>query len=409
MAATDRRTKPDWGPDSVKDMGASASAPPQGTAIGFEKPLIVARSAAMRDICSMAERVAASDAKVLITGESGVGKDLVAQLIHWHSRRVDSPFVAVNCAGVAETLLESELFGHVKGAFTDAVRDTVGKLQLAHTGTLFLDEVAEMSLRMQALLLRFLENGEIQPVGAERGRTSVDVRIIAATNRSLVEAVAAGRFREDLMYRIDVVHIRVPPLRDRPDDIAALVAHLSSTAERKITFTDGAMRALETYRWPGNVRELQNVVERLIWTTAGDVVGVEDLPAMLRPGRLERVVPARERRRQLADELFKALTEGTVMFWEHVHAMFLERDVTRHDIRELVRRGLAATHGNYRAVVGLFGLPPTDYKRFLNFLTTHDLVVDYRPYRSGGAAGAVARRAADSKAQDEARDAQGRR
>src|SRR5512135_1686423 len=146
------------------------------------RPVIVGRSAAIQAICSLAERVALGDAKVLITGESGVGKDLIAQLVHAHSKRADGPFVAVNCAGVTETLLESELFGHVKGAFTDAHRDKIGKLQLANNGTVFLDEVGEMSLRMQALFLRFLENGEIQPVGADQGRTRVNVRVIAATN-----------------------------------------------------------------------------------------------------------------------------------------------------------------------------------------------------------------------------------
>jgi DNA-binding NtrC family response regulator len=354
---------------------------------GIDKPVLVGRSEALRVICSLAERVAASDAKVLITGESGVGKDLIARLVHCQSRCASGPYVAVNCAAFTETLLESELFGHVKGAFTDAVRDTVGKLHLAHNGTIFLDEVGEMSLRMQALLLRFLENGEVQPVGAERGQARVKVRVIAATNRNLPEAVASGRFREDLLYRLDVVHLHVPPLRERPDDVKPLVAHTLAKAERRIHFTEGAMRALESYRWPGNVRELQNVVERLVWSTVGDTVDVEDLPAALRPGRVERVTPVRERRRQLADELFKSLTEGSLSFWEHVHTLFLERDITRHDIRELVKRGLAATHGNYRAVVGLFGMPTEDYKRFLNFLTTHDCVVDFRPFRLGGGAG----------------------
>jgi DNA-binding NtrC family response regulator len=363
---------------------------------GMCAPLIVGESEALRVICTLAERVASSDAKVLITGESGVGKDLIAQLLHCHSHRSAGPFVAVNCAGFTETLLESELFGHVRGAFTDAVRDTTGKLQQAHDGTIFLDEVGEMSLRMQALLLRFLENGEVQPVGAERVRSRVNVRVVAATNRDLGEAVSAGRFREDLLYRLDVVHIHVPPLRERTEDIRALVTHMLSKCERQIGFSEAALHALEVYRWPGNVRELQNVVERLIWTSPNETVDVDDLPAPLRPGRVERVVPSRERRRQLADELFKSLTEGSLSFWEHVHVLFLDRDLTRHDIREVVRRGLAATHGNYRAMVGLFGMPATDYKRFLNFLTTHDCVVDFRPYRSGGMT-TGARRASETR------------
>jgi DNA-binding NtrC family response regulator len=349
---------------------------------GVAGPVIVGRSSAIQAICGLAERVAGGDAKVLITGESGVGKDLIAQLIHCHSRRGKHPFVAVNCAGVPETLLESQLFGHVKGAFTDAFRDKAGMLQQANHGTIFLDEVAEMSLRMQAMFLRFLENGEIQPVGSDWVRTHVDVRVIAATNKDLVAAVAAGHFREDLMYRLDVVHIRVPPLRERAEDIRALVEHHLSRAERRITLTEDAMRALETYRWPGNVRELQNVVERLIWTSPNDVVGMEDLPVRLLPGRTETILPLRERRRQRADDLFKALTEGSYSFWEHVHPLFLDRDLTRHDLRELVKRGLAATRGNYQAVVRLFGMPETDYKRFLNFLGTHGCVVDFREFRT---------------------------
>jgi DNA-binding NtrC family response regulator len=239
-----------------------------------------------------------------------------------------------------------------------------------------------MSLRMQAMFLRFLENGEIQPVGADCVRTHVDVRIIAATNKDLVAAVAAGHFREDLMFRLDVVHIRVPPLRERAEDIRALVDHHLSNAERRITITDEAMCALESYRWPGNVRELQNVVERLIWTSSRETIGLGDLPPRLQPGRTDVVFPVRERRRQRADDLFKALTEGSFSFWEHVHPLFLDRDLTRHDLRELVRKGLAATRGNYQAVVRLFGMPETDYKRFLNFLGTHGCVVDFREFRS---------------------------
>jgi len=346
------------------------------------KPLIVGRSIALLSICELAERVAAGDAKVLITGESGVGKDLIARLIHANSKRAAQPYIAVNCAGVPETLLESQLFGHVKGAFTDAIRDKAGLLQQAHRGTIFLDEVAEMSLRMQAMFLRFLENGEIQPVGSDVVKTQVDVRVIAATNKDLATAVASGHFREDLMYRLDVVHIRVPPLRERAEDVRALVEHHLSQSQRRIALTEEALRALELYRWPGNVRELQNVIERLIWTSAKDVVGIEDLPVRLLPGRPESVFPARERRRQRADDLFKALTEGSFSFWEHIHPLFLDRDLTRHDLRELVRRGLAATRGNYQAVVRLFGMPDGDYKRFLNFLGTHGCVVDFREFRT---------------------------
>jgi DNA-binding NtrC family response regulator len=342
----------------------------------------VVASEPMLDVLKLAERAAASDAKVLVTGESGSGKDIVARHVHNHSRRRGGEFVAVNCAGVTESLLESELFGHVKGSFTGAYRDKVGKLRLAHGGTLFLDEVAEMSLRMQALLLRFLENGEIQAVGSDAARTTVDVRVIAATNRNLGDMVMAGGFREDLLYRLRVIHLHVPPLRERVADIRPLAMHFFARSGRLVTLTDDAWQALEQYRWPGNVRELQNVVEQLAWLSSSpdEPLGIDQVPAALRTS--QSAAPARERRRQVADELYQALVQGGYSFWLHIHPLFLNRDITRHDIRELVRRGLSTTRGSYRATLELFGIAPAEYKRFMNFLATHDCRVDYREFRT---------------------------
>ena len=184
---------------------------------------LVDASRAMRQVRALATRAAAGDAKVFITGESGVGKDVVAQYIHAHSARATRPFIAVNCAAIADTLLETELFGHARGSFTGAYRDRMGRLEAAHRGTIFLDEIAEMSLQMQAHLLRFLETGEIQPVGSVGGPIKVDVRIISATNRDLEQLVSTGAFRSDLLYRIKVVHIHVPPLRDRKEDLPTLI------------------------------------------------------------------------------------------------------------------------------------------------------------------------------------------
>ena len=330
------------------------------------------------------ERVARSDAKVLITGESGVGKEIVARNIHTRGPRASHMFAPVNCAGLPETLLESELFGHVKGSFTGAYRDKPGKLQLAHRGTLFLDEVGEMSLRMQALLLRFLENGEIQSVGADHIKSTVDVRVVAATNRNLADMVASGQFREDLLYRLRVIHVHVPPLRERKEDIRLLVEHLASKASRSVEFSEEALRMLERYRWPGNVRELQNVVEQALWMASGSTVEVTHLPPSVQASA-DQVLPVKERRKQVADELYQALVAGGYSFWEHIHPLFLERDVTRHDMRELVRRGLGTTRGNYRSLLRLFGMPASDYKRFLNFLAAHDCNVDFRAYRNGTA------------------------
>jgi transcriptional regulator with PAS, ATPase and Fis domain len=222
---------------------------------GSAKPIAVGCSAAWQQVTEMAARLAGGSAKVLVTGESGVGKDVVARLIHATSPRADHRFVALNCASFPEGLLESELFGHVRGSFTGAYRDKIGRLQLAHRGTIFLDEIAEMSLRMQATLLRFLEDGEIQPVGSDTAAAQVDVRVLAATNRDLSDMVARGQFREDLLYRIRVAQIHVPPLRDRRDDIRPLVDHTIQRSGRSLTVSQPAMRLLEAYRWPGNVRE----------------------------------------------------------------------------------------------------------------------------------------------------------
>jgi transcriptional regulator with PAS, ATPase and Fis domain len=338
-------------------------------------------SHAMGVVVESAADAGGSDAKVLIGGESGVGKDVVARLVHAESARASRALVTVNCAGLSEALLESELFGHARGSFTGAYRDKVGQIQLAHQGTLFLDEVGEMSPRMQALLLRFLENGEVQPVGAAGPQTRVDVRVIAATNVNLDELVATRRFRSDLLYRLRVIYLYVPPLRARQEDVPLLVEHFLQAASARLVVSQAAMQLLIDYRWPGNVRELRNVVEQVVARTRGDIILPEHLPADFGSrGRAAR--PDAERRRQAADELYQALVTGQCSFWGDIHALFLLRDITRNDIRELVRRGLAKTRGNYRALLTLFGLPQGDYKRFLNFLTTHDCGVDFRPFRS---------------------------
>jgi DNA-binding NtrC family response regulator len=352
-------------------------------AAGGTTAFIVA-SAPMAALIEAADRAAYSDGKVLITGESGVGKDLIARRIHSQSRRAGHPFVPVNCAGLTESLLESELFGHVKGSFTGAYRDKLGKLQTAHRGTIFLDEVGEMSLRMQAMLLRFLEGGEIQAVGSDARQSIVDVRVIAATNRNLPDLIAAGQFREDLLYRLRVIHLEVPPLRQRRDEIPVLVNHFISRTHRRASFTADAMDALCRYRWPGNVRELQNVVEQAMWLSRTDLVDLAQLPEILRVPP-QPVRPTRERRVQVADELYSALVNGGYSFWDHIYPLFLSRDITRHDMRELIRKGLSTTRGNYRALLKLFGMASQDYKRFLNFLSAHECGADFRAFRHGTA------------------------
>ena len=416
---------------------------------------LIGVSRAISDLKAEIERVARSDAKVLITGESGSGKEVVARAINDTSVRAKS-FVAVNCAGIPETLLESELFGHVKGSFTGAYRDKPGKLEMADHGTIFLDEIGEMTLRMQGLLLRFLETGEIQKVGAERVVRATDVRVMAATNRSLRDLITLGQFREDLFYRINVIHIEVPPLRERREDIPLLIDFFLArfTGSRSLDAgrfegaddvpemddladearglfesrsgngsargyttpaaeggneprtTNGAasaatgnglanginshspvraiskmaMDALCDYGWPGNVRQVENVVERLVVTGRREVVQLEDLPQEIRnpagPGR-----PGRERRRTVADELFKKLVDERETFWNLVYPLYMNREITRANVRDLVHKGLEEARGNYKIVLRLFNMESADYKRFLNFLRKHDCQLPFKEYR----------------------------
>jgi transcriptional regulator with GAF, ATPase, and Fis domain len=335
----------------------------------------------MREICAVAARVAAGDAKVFISGESGVGKDLIAQYIHARSPRAGRPFVAVNCAAFTESLLETELFGHARGSFTGAYRDKPGRLEQAHRGTIFLDEVGEMSLKMQADLLRFLENGELQRVGDTGPGVRVNVRVIAATNRDLAERVVSGHFRKDLLYRIKVVHLHIPPLREHREDIRVLIGRAIARTGRPIHLQPEALKALERYAWPGNVRELQNVIEQVTWTTDSTEVSFSDLPEHIRTASIPGVHPKSERRRQFADEMYAALVARQYTFWDHIHALFLSRDMTRQDLRQLLARGLTTTRGNYHALLKLFGMPETDYKRLMNFLAAHDCAIDFRPFR----------------------------
>jgi transcriptional regulator with PAS, ATPase and Fis domain len=347
---------------------------------------LVGTSPVMADLRAEVERVARSDAKVLITGESGTGKELVAQAVHNGSRRSERPFVAVNCAGLSETLLETELFGHVKGSFTGAYRDKLGKLELADTGTMFLDEIGEMSLRMQGLLLRFLETGELQKVGADRVIGRADVRVLAATNRNLRGMIGQQTFREDLFYRLNVIHLTVPPLRERKDDIPALAQHFldqfangNGSAPRGLT--SEALDALTSYHWPGNVRELENVIERLMVAGGDQLIRPQDLPAEIRARQGISSKPARERRKTVADELYRRLLEERVSFWTLVYPLYMQREITRSNMQDLIRKGLMEARGNYKIVTRLFNMDPGDYKKFLNFLRKHDCQVPFKEFR----------------------------
>ena len=248
---------------------------------------IVGRSPRIAQALALADKVARHPSTVLVTGESGTGKELIARHIHQASPRAARPFVAVNCAAIPETLLESELFGHAKGAFTGAVAERHGLFEEAHEGTLFLDELGDLPVALQVKLLRALQEGEVRRVGDNAAR-SVDVRLVAATARDLEADVADGRFRADLYYRINVVRIHLPPLRERSEDIPELVRHFVDRFNRRLGLrvtgvSAPAMRALVEYPWPGNVRELENVVERAMVLTDGPQIGVEQLPALGAP------------------------------------------------------------------------------------------------------------------------------
>lgn len=245
---------------------------------------IVGSSMDMRRVFDVVRKVSDTEASVLITGESGTGKELVARSIHSLSARKDAPFVAINCAAIPRDLLESELFGHVRGAFTGAIKDKTGKFQLADGGTLFLDEVGDLPVELQPKLLRALQERTIEPVGGTRPQ-KLDVRVVAATNLDIDKALACGSFREDLYYRLAVIPIHLPSLRERPEDIALLLRYFCGKhgAER-VTFDTGCMAVLNSYRWPGNVRELENLVERLLIMRSGDTITLDDLPNKIRTG-----------------------------------------------------------------------------------------------------------------------------
>lgn len=251
----------------------------------LQPPELIGRTASMLEVYKQIARAADSTVPVLVVGESGTGKELVARAVHANSRRNGRPFVAINCGAIPETLLESELFGHARGAFTGAVADTKGLFEQAHGGTIFLDEVGEMPAALQVKLLRALEEGEVRPIGAARP-VCVDVRVIAATNVDLERAVEEQRFRHDLFYRLGVVIIRVPPLRERRPDIPLLVDRFLQNAAvragRRVGIARAALDALVAYKWPGNVRELENTIERLVLFSRGSTIELADLPATMR-------------------------------------------------------------------------------------------------------------------------------
>ena len=375
-------------------------------------PLLLGESPALIQLRNEIDMAARTNAKVLILGETGVGKELVARLVHSQGERHARAFIVMNCSGVPETLLASELFGHTRGSFTGAYRDKLGVIRQANRGTLFLDELGEMSLAMQAMLLRFAESGEIEPVGADAPVGRVDVRMITATNCDLAKMVAKGRFREDLYYRLNVIRIRVPPLRERGADVELLFRHYlqhasKAYANRCPDLAPEATELLLRYAWPGNVRELRNMTERLVLRDFRRPIAAGDLPleilentqasaraadaAGARQAPETQPAVARERSGSSApsatvDRLWEQLMAGGD-FWQVVQEPFKAREMTRADLAALIDRGLRETRGNYRILVKMVNLPASHYKRFHAFLYSQKCNLPVRPYRTGNADG----------------------
>jgi transcriptional regulator with PAS, ATPase and Fis domain len=361
---------------------------------------LLGESVAIRTLRAEIASAAATQAKVMVLGETGVGKEIVSRLIHAASDRRRAPFLAVNCSGIPETLLESELFGHVRGSFTGAYKDKPGLVRLAHRGTLFLDELGEMSLRMQAVLLRFAESGEVQPIGGDGPIERVDVRLITATNRDLSTLVQEGTFRQDLYYRLNVIRIDVPPLREREGDALLLLNHFMRDASVSHgvpcpTLTPAATDAVVQYRWPGNVRELKNIAERIVVRQHGANVTADDLPAEIRGATVQTAPrpaplsvdvtdtfsrPRAASASDVADRLLERMQIGE-NFWTAVYQPFKSHDLTRADVIALLDAGLKQTRGSYRGLLPLFRMASTDYKRFLAFLYQHECNLPVSQYR----------------------------
>jgi two-component system, NtrC family, response regulator AtoC len=315
-------------------------------------------------------------------------------VIHSQSPRAGQPFVTINCAAISETLLESELFGHTRGSFTGAYRDRTGLFERAHRGTAFMDEIGETTPRMQGLLLRFLETGEIQPVGSERTQTKVDVRIIAATNRNLRDQVESGHFREDLFYRLNVIHLKVPPLRERREDLPLLLDHFlrlfAAQYQTEVPrLSDEALQRCQEYDWPGNIRELKNVVERLVvlrragWVERDDIQLDRSRPDRSADDRAEPAA-AQQALQPAADRLMREIVDEGRSFWSAAYAPFMTRDLTREDLRRLVAIGLKRVGGDYRALTRLFNMPDDDTSRLITMLRKYHCHVPVQGFRSAG-------------------------
>lgn len=343
--------------------------------------ILAGRHPQVKQMIADAQKFSATESTVLICGESGTGKELIARAIHEFSSRRNRPFIAVNCASFAADLIESQLFGHARGAFTGATDTRIGFFEAASDGTLFLDEISSMPLTLQPRLLRVLQEKQIIRLGETRQR-NVNTRVLAATNCDLKELCGRGSFRPDLFHRLNVLRIDVPPLRDRSSDVPVLTRYfleeICGESGVSVRITAPAMEALKHYAFPGNVRELRNLLENLAHTCRDGIISPSDVEARLRgtqtvppgsddPAGLERIV--------------EEMAEGRSAFWSAVRQPFLDRVLAKRDVIRIVSIGLDACEGNYRRLIRYFGLDDSEYKKFLNFLSHHDCKVDFRQFR----------------------------
>ena len=340
---------------------------------------IIGASKQIREVFSLIQMAAGNTATVLIEGESGTGKELVAKAIHAAGPRAKQPFIAVDCGAIPETLVEAELFGSKKGSYTGAVMDRPGLFEAAHRGTIFLDEISNMTLALQAKLLRVIQEREVRRIGETKGR-AIDVRLIVASNQSLQTLAEAGHFRKDLLFRLNVLLIKVPPLRSRRDDIPmlsqAFLQKLNASSNTKKYFAAGVVDHLATQEFAGNVRELQNSIERAFFLTKG--IMITTVP-------VEGHSHSESESMEEVQVWFKDLSEGRKDFWSAIHRRYKRRDISREKVVALVDFGLRATRGSYRTMASMFGLKRNDYRRFMDFLRRNDCLLDFRPYRKAAA------------------------
>jgi transcriptional regulator with GAF, ATPase, and Fis domain/serine/threonine protein kinase/tetratricopeptide (TPR) repeat protein len=338
---------------------------------------MVGASKAIREVYSHIEIASKNLATVLIEGESGTGKELVAKAIHAAGPRTKEPFIAVDCGAIPESLIEAELFGAKRGSYTGALTDRAGLFEAAHRGTIFLDEISNTTPALQGKLLRVIQEREIRRLGETKDR-AIDVRVIVATNRNLEELVADGRFRKDLLYRLKVLYIKVPPLRNRREDIP-MIAHaflqkLNATNNLKKYCAPGVIDHLSAQNFPGNVRELQNAIERAFFLSKGNVIN--DIPVE------DQILTNQDQ----VQSWFKDLIEGRRDFWKTVHDGYKRRDITRDKVLALVDLGLRSSGGSYASLASKFHLKRNEYRRFMDFLRRSRCLLDFRPYRKAAAA-----------------------